>query len=223
MKIEKLLILFSKWPGEGNSKSRISKVIGEKKAESFCFACLEDLIRKIMNLRGMDFVVVPDTIKEACLFSNMYGVSSLSLEHLGISSNSISEILYELFSFFLDKYKKISLITMDIPHIDICLIEKSFDKLENHNEVFGPEENGGVYLVGLSKLSKTTFRDVRWSTESSLNDLMRNCKAPATLMGSFDLNTLDDLSNLNKSMLASCPHLTSFIKSLVVERYTYPI
>jgi uncharacterized protein len=218
MKNEKLLILFSKWPKEGNSKSRIARVMGEKNTERFCFVCLDDIIRKTRNLDGIDFIVVPNTIEESHLFADRYGIFSISLEHLGILQNSTtSEIFNSLFSYFLSKYKKVSLIPMDIPHINVELINESFKKLENHNQVFGPEKNGGVYLIGLSRLPRYTFDRIRWSTENSFKDLIRNSKSPAILELSFDINIPNDLVNLNKTMLSSCPHLTRFIKSLMPE------
>ncbi|MCK5609136.1 DUF2064 domain-containing protein [Candidatus Pacearchaeota archaeon] len=219
MKKEKLLILFSKWPKKGNSKSRMTKVMGEKATERFCLVCLDDLIRKTSNLDGIDFIVVPNTIKESRLFTDRYGIFSTSLEHLDILPNSTtSEIFNSLFNCFLDKYKKVSLIPMDVPHIDVKLINESFEKLKNHNQVFGPEENGGVYLIGLSESPRYTFDRVRWSTKNSFKDLIKNSESPAILELSFDLNEPTDLTKLNNAMLNSCPHLARFIKSLILER-----
>jgi len=164
---------------------------------------------------------VPNTIEESHLFTNKYGVFSQSLDHLGIPfEESVSEVFHKLFNHFLREYKKVSLIPMDIPHVDIKIIGNSFEKLENHNQVFGSEENGGVYLIGLRELPKTTFKNVRWSTENSFKDLIRNCESPSTLTMFFDLNTLKDFARLNQPLLASCPHLTRFIKSLIFERIT---
>jgi uncharacterized protein len=219
MKKERLLILFSKWPRNGNSKSRIAKILGGSNTEKFCFACLDDLIGKMKSLNGIDFIVVPNTAEESSLFTNRYGVFSLSLESLGIlPKNSTSEAFYKLFNYFLKKYKKISLIPMDIPHIDQEIIENSFRALENYDYVFGPEENGGVYLIGLNKLSKDTFNDIRWSTENSFNDLMKNCESSTILTMFFDLNTINDLISLNQFMLAQCPCLKRFIKSLILDK-----
>ena len=219
MKKENLLILFSKWPRKGFSKSRMAKVIGENNAKRFCFACLDDLIRKTRNIDGIDFVIVPNTIEESYLFTNRYGVPSISLEHLNILSNNvISEVFHKLFDYFLGKYKKVGLIPMDVPHINVEVIKNAFEKLESCGQVFGPEKNGGVYFMGLSKLPQPTFTDVRWSTENSFKDLIENSKSSTILEPSFDLNVFSDLINLNKVMLASCPHLTRFIKSLAQER-----
>jgi glycosyltransferase A (GT-A) superfamily protein (DUF2064 family) len=219
MKKKKLLLLFSKWPKKGYSKLRMAKGIGEENIEKFCFACLDDIIQKTRNLEETDFIVVPNTIEESSLFKNKYGVLSISLEHLGIFPDStMSEILQGLFSYFLGEYKKVNLIPMDVPHINIKTIEESFEKLDHCNQVFGPERNGGIYLIGLNKLSRYAFDRVRWSTENSFNDLIRNSRNPVTLEYSFDLNVPTDLANLDSTTLATCPHLTRFIKSLMLER-----
>jgi len=218
MKKEKLLILFTKYPNE-NSKSRIAELIGSGLTEKFCFACLNDLIFKIKKLKETEFIIVPNTEQEAVLFTKKYNCISLSLEQMGIDPNlSGSEIFYNLFSYFLKKYQKVTLIPMDIPHVDITLISDAFNELDLHEQVFGPEENGGVYLMGLKKLGKNIFENVRWSSANSFNDLISNCNFSSVLETFFDLNILDDLSKLDANFLSSCPDLTRFINMHLQER-----
>ncbi len=221
MKDNNLLILFSKWPTRGSSKSRIARTIGEKNTKEFCFACLDDLINKVKKLNNIDFVVIPNTIEESILFNQKYNVPSVSLDHIGISSESSnSEIFKKLFNHFLRDYDKVSLIPMDIPHVDPRKINESFEKMENSNHVFGPESNGGVYLMGIKGAVGNTFDNVRWSTENSYNDLVINSKASEKLDVFFDLNNVSDMAYMNKEMLLDCPALTRFIKSLIQERIT---
>jgi glycosyltransferase A (GT-A) superfamily protein (DUF2064 family) len=220
MKKRNLLILFSKWPESETSKSRVAKDIGKDCAKDFSFACLDDLIKKIKDLKKMDLIIIPNTSKEASFFEKRYDLSSLSLESLGISwNNPKSQIFQEIFNHFLKDYLNVGLIPMDIPHIDIELIKKGYGSLETFNQVFGPEENGGVYFMGLTEVSKNTFKNVRWSTKYSFYDLMENSTLSASLDKSFDLNNFEDLRRLDSSMLSSCPHLTRFIKSLILEKY----
>jgi len=219
MKKERLLILFSKLPKKGNSKSRIAKIIGEDNAEKFCFACLDDLIGKVRTLKGFDFVVIPNTTEESNNFIERYMIPSISLNQLNISSeNSKSEIFHNIFGYFLKSYEKVCLIPMDIPHIDKRIIEESFNHLDICDQVFGPEDNGGVYLIGLKEVFKSTFKDVRWSTKDSFNDLVSNSESYVGLKTFFDLNTLEDFFNLDFKMLAECPKLATFIKSLILEK-----
>ena len=219
MKKANLLILFSKWPMKGNSKSRIAYTIGEKNIEEFCFACLDDLISKVKTLNNIDFVIVPNTIGESILFNQRYNVSSVSLDQMRISfKSSKSKIFKELFNYFLKDYNKVSLIPMDIPHIDQNKIMESFEKMENCNYVFGPESNGGVYLMGIKGTAGNTFEGVRWSTKDSFNDLIANCIDPTKLSEFFDLNNISDIGYMDQKMLSNCPALTRFIKSLIQER-----
>jgi len=209
-----LLILFAKWPMNNQSKSRIASEIGREKTEKFCFACLDDVASKLKSLEGLDVVIVPNTLEESKLFFNRYNLRSISLEELNIDNlNSKSKVFHKLFSFFLQRYDFVSLIPMDIPHISLESIYDSFESLKDHKSVFGPEVNGGVYLMGLSSANKNHFEGVRWSTESSFSDLIKNFNGSAVLEESFDLNTLGDLRFFNQQMLYSCPNLRKFIKS----------
>ena len=219
MKRNNLLILFSKWPKKGLSKSRISNVIGEDHIEDFCFACLDDIIRKLKTLEGIEVIIVPNTSEESFLFIQKYKIPSISLESIGISSDySKSQIFSKVFGYFLERYKKVSLIPMDIPHINKDILEESFQRLNYSDQVFGPEINGGVYLMGLKMGQKNVFNNVRWSTENSFNDLINNCKNPEKLSLFFDLNTISDIICLNEERLSDCPALTRFIKSFVQEK-----
>ena len=219
MNNKNLLILFSKWPDKTHSKSRISKDLGAEYIEDFCFACIDDLTRKLKTLRNMDVIIVPNTEKESELFFQKYGIRSVSLEIMNVDyGGNRSFVFQELFEYFLRQYEKVSLIPMDVPHIELSQIEKSFRQLETFDQVFGPEENGGVYLMGLKNGQNKVFNDVRWSTENSFNDLIRNCKNATELDLSFDLNTFRDILRMKKEQLLGCPALTRFIKSVAQER-----
>lgn len=218
MKKDKLLILYSKYPELGKSKTRIARSIGDDNALKFCFACISDTIRKMKSFDDVDLLVVPNSKVEGFAFENRFSMSSISLEELRINPRlGSSEIFQNLFDHFLKSYNKVVLIPMDVPHIDKSVIEEAFEKLTNHSEVFGPEENGGVYLIGLKELQSSLFDDVRWSTPNSFNDLVNNSNCPFVLDLSFDLNEFLDLFKLNAELLLSCPGLTRFIKSLMLQ------
>jgi glycosyltransferase A (GT-A) superfamily protein (DUF2064 family) len=214
---KQLLILFSKWPANGCSKTRIKEKIGEEFTEKLCFACLDDLIVKIQSLNNTDVVIVSDKIEDSVSFYKRYNVRALSLEEMNIALDKTrSEKFHKIFEYFLKEYRKAILIPMDVPHISTATIEIAFEKLEHFEHVYGPESNGGVYLIGINRLSEKTFAGVRWSTEYSYSDLIRNSKCCFALNMFFDLNNIQDLVLLNQSMLSTCPNLTIFIKSLLL-------
>ena len=74
----------------------------------------------------------------------------------------------------------IVLIGSDIPGVCRSDIRHAFRSLGRSDVVFGPAEDGGFWLVGLtnSRVAPDLFKDVRWSTEHALADCIRNLVRP---------------------------------------------
>lgn len=213
----KILILFSKWPVNGCSKTRIMKAMGENDTEKFCFACLGDIISKIKTLHGVDTVVVSDRIEDSVSFASSYNIRALSLEEMNIEKNTEKGAMFhKIFDYFLKEYSKAILIPMDVPHLNMKTIHNAFSRLDSFDQVYGPESNGGVYLMGIKKLTEKTFKEVRWSTQNSCMDLLNNSLSCFLMESSFDINNIEDLRLLSLSDLQSCPHLARFIKSSIL-------
>ena len=74
----------------------------------------------------------------------------------------------------------IVLIGSDIPGVSRSDIRHAFRGLGRSDVVFGPAEDGGFWLVGLtnSRVAPDLFKDVRWSTEHALADCIGNLVRP---------------------------------------------
>ena len=83
------------------------------------------------------------------------------------------------------------LIGSDIPFIAANDIWRAFNELGKSGVVFGPAEDGGFWLVGLAnrRIAPGLFRDVRWSTESTLDDCIANLgQTPVYVAKRFDVD-----------------------------------
>ena len=63
----------------------------------------------------------------------------------------------------------------DIPDLQPQHLYQAFDALGAHDAVFGPADDGGYWLIGLSPRlrSHVTLEGVRWSTEHALADTIK--------------------------------------------------
>ena len=68
------------------------------------------------------------------------------------------------------------LVGSDIPDLAPAHIAKAFDALGHADAVFGPAEDGGYWLVGLSSraLRADPFAHVTWSSPNALSDTVNN-------------------------------------------------
>ena len=89
------------------------------------------------------------------------------------------------------------MIGSDLPDISPEIIEEGFEVLEDNEVVFGPAEDGGYYLVGMSKPEFCVFQNKKWSTEVLLHDSLTELKEKNSTAGLLktlnDIDTFDDL------------------------------
>ena len=109
---------------------------------------------------------------------------------------------------FDDGYERIVLIGSDLPDITATHINKGLNALTQNEVVFGPAEDGGYYLIGLSKIHNFVFNNKPWSQthllEETLSELKENQVTFSTLDTLNDIDTYEDLiaSKFYKSNIA---------------------
>lgn len=94
-------------------------------------------------------------------------------------------------------YSHIVLIGSDLPNISSEHINSGLKSLHTHDVVFGPAEDGGYYLIGLSKMQDFIFHDKPWSKThllaETLNELKEKNVSFSSLKTLNDIDTYDDL------------------------------
>ncbi len=93
----------------------------------------------------------------------------------------------------------------DIPGLCAADIAAAFRALGRADAVFGPAEDGGYWLVGLGpRRPARPFAGVRWSTEHTLADTLRNFRGRrvAFLRRLRDVDTAEDLAALRTEGIA---------------------
>jgi len=101
-----------------------------------------------------------------------------------------------------------------VPALTKETILKTFYNLKLGKKfIFGPEKNGGVYLMGMNQLPKEVFTKVRWGTKYSLQDLKFNAVLSNYLLleEKEDINQIEDIKNLEKEIQFHCPNLHKLI------------
>ncbi|ULC60149.1 TIGR04282 family arsenosugar biosynthesis glycosyltransferase [Flaviramulus sp. BrNp1-15] len=98
---------------------------------------------------------------------------------------------------FEDGYNRIVLIGSDLPEITKHHINEGLKALNKSEVVFGPAEDGGYYLVGLSKMHDFIFENKPWSQsnllEKTLLELNEKHIKFSTLVSLNDIDTFEDL------------------------------
>ena len=186
-----LLIVFVKNSILGKVKTRLAKTIGDVaafKVYAKLVAITENATSKIAADKHVYFsdVIIPSKWKNDKKFVQQG-------EDLGIRMQNAFQKGFDL------GYENILLIGSDLPDISPEIIESGFDSLQQNNVVFGPAEDGGYYLVGMSKMNTSIFQNKPWSQSEllaiTLSQLKENQKSIGILETLNDIDTFEDLIN----------------------------
>lgn len=187
-----LLIVFAKVPQHGQVKTRLAKTIGDD-AALWVYEQLLNRTASIVNQDEFDLAVfytpkVPDI--DSCFPLAKFREIQIG-EDLGTR-------LEHAFNWGINKfYNRIITIGTDLWSINVKLLENAFNSLLNHDVVIGPAEDGGYYLLGLTKKLPFLFRDIEWSTEIVFRqtmDLLKNYNVFQLQMKN-DIDDIEDLKN----------------------------
>ena len=215
MNTNNAVVILAKKPSKAVSKTRIAEEMTSDFAKDISIAILEDLINKIDNPFEYDLLVATDSRDDLSWFNSKFNIDGFS-----IPSNidrSLSELIVYTFSFLFDNsYKKVLLIPMDMPFLDYDDLVSAFSYLDIINYVIGPENNGGIYMIGIrrSGFTKIIFKNVMWSTSRTFNSLVSNlCEEKFIIFEHRDdLNTLSDIEKCRTEIMNSCPKLNEFLR-----------
>lgn len=98
---------------------------------------------------------------------------------------------------FAEGYQNIIVIGSDLPDISKEVIEAGFEQLNSHDVVFGPADDGGYYLLGMSQMTASIFENKPWSQSTlldvTLQELSEQQKSVALLPTCNDIDTFEDL------------------------------
>lgn len=227
-KRENVIIIFAKKPELGKVKTRIAEETSIKFAYEFLKACFLDLINKIGNSDYYDLIVGVDSFDDLLWFQKNFSLEGIVIKWKeGRNSQEIQSNKFEnIFSTLLEKdynYKKIILIPMDIPFISEEDLITAFTRLDQKKFVCGPELNGGIYLIGTkTPYKRGIFKEVKWSTSYSFDDLVNNCGKENIfcLKLKNDLNMPEDILRLRDEIYHNCPILYKFLEE---NSYYFPI
>ncbi len=184
-----LLVVFVKNIILGKVKTRLAKTIGDVGAFHIyheLVALTEEASKKVNADRHIYFsdVVIP---------SKWQSDEKFVQEGVDLGERMKRSFL----NGFEAGYENIIIIGSDLPNISKEIIEQGFDQLKDNDIVFGPADDGGYYLMGMSQMTHSIFEDKPWSQSTlfdvTLQELREQKKSVALLEHLNDIDTFEDL------------------------------
>lgn len=169
--MQNLLLIFVKNPIKGEVKTRLAADIGEQKAVEIYEQLLAITQRETLDMQADIWVMYGNELPEKDIWTSERYVRKAQV------GKDLGERMCNAFAEgFAAQYQKIVIIGSDCPEINLNLLERAFDVLNEHEIVFGPARDGGYYLLGMKELYSFLFEHKKWSTENVLRDSLADLK-----------------------------------------------
>lgn len=201
---QELVILYTKYPRPGCSKTRLAPELGVAGAAKFQRWLTGEVISTLGQLQDVRPVEIQ------VHFAG--GSSKLMEEWLGNSHRFYRQCDGDLgvrmatsISSQLGSFSKIVLLGSDCPDINISILGEAFDVLRKNDLVIGPTFDGGYYCIGVTNKIKqeklhAIFHGIDWSTDSVFTQTIENIDKlnlhVYILPQLHDIDTPDDLRHI---------------------------
>lgn len=186
---KKALIIFTRNPELGKVKTRLAKTVGNDAAYHIYQQLIKVTETATSKVKCVKHIYFSNEI------TNTFWTDDLKLVQRG------SDLGERMLNAFKDTFSKgfdhVVLIGSDLPEISTEIINKAFTELNKNEIVFGPSEDGGYYLIGMSKLHPCVFTNKPWSTTHLLSETIAELKhkiVDVSLLQTLnDIDTFEDL------------------------------
>ena len=212
------LIIFSKVPLPGRTKSRLQEELTAEEAALFHRACLLDLNNLALGSGLKTFLYFSGGSKEEFKakypglipygFEMLREIGLNDFEFIEQSGADLGERMYNAASQVLGCYKPVIIIGSDIPDIKEYTLRTAVEMLNSRDLVIGPAVDGGYYLIGLNKPHKEIFTGISWGSGDVLQQTMDTVRE--SRLSCFLLPSKSDIDDWND--LKSYVRVPDFIK-----------
>jgi uncharacterized protein len=199
-----LLMVFIKNPVKGTVKTRLANTIGDDKALAVYQVLLE---------------ITLDTLKccdaRKAVFYSGYRADDTWLKNGFLQfiqdGSSLGEKMENAFdAAFATGYRKVIIVGSDCPDLSSGLVDEAFAKLDTHDVVIGPAEDGGYYLLGMKQLHIDLFRNKTWSTARVLPQTQHDLE-----LHGLSYHMLPELTDIDEEKdLKRFPHILERINGI---------
>ncbi len=173
-----LLLIFTRNPELGKCKTRLAAKVGDHAALDIYTFLLDHTHAITKEVNAIKEVLYSEEIWEDDIWESAHYHKKLQRgKDLGKRMSKAFNDGFEA------GYSNIIIIGSDMYDLSTADLNLAFKELEKKPFVIGPAEDGGYYLLGMSKMNTKLFKNKAWGTETVLND------------------TLNDLSNEDVKLL----------------------
>ena len=200
------LVIFTRYPEPGKTKTRLIPALGAEGAAQLQRKMTEYTLKqaqKLLKMRSLSleihFAGGNESLMQSWLGSEWVYVPQ--------ATGDLGERIQTAFKQgFLQGMEGIIIIGIDCPDLNCDRLSEAFETLQNNDLVLGEADDGGYYLVGLSRYLPQLFQDINWGTSQVLPQTLKIAEslgcAIAQLPILSDIDYPEDLKIWEKAIMS---------------------
>ncbi|MCJ8283759.1 MAG: TIGR04282 family arsenosugar biosynthesis glycosyltransferase [Rivularia sp. ALOHA_DT_140] len=165
---KKHLIIFTRYPQPGKTKTRLIPALGVEGAANLQRQMTEFTLTKVKKFQleaGISFEI-RFAGGDLQLMQNWLGTElNYQLQGEGDLGQRMNNSFLSAFN---QGAQEVVIIGIDCPGIDAQVLARAFEKIQNSDLLLGPAVDGGYYLIGLKRAIGKLFINIDWGTAKVL-------------------------------------------------------
>ncbi|MEM7358104.1 MAG: TIGR04282 family arsenosugar biosynthesis glycosyltransferase [Pseudomonadota bacterium] len=202
------LFLFAKSPEPGKVKTRLMPQCSARQAADLAKILLEEACRAATKYWPGEVVLAVWPDQQHPFIRTL--AERFSLRMVTQVGGDLGEKMHQVCE---QAGYPVAVMGCDAPHVTPATLMGAFQHLEHGRPVLGPAEDGGYYLLGLTRGSKEIFTGIEWGGPKVLGHTLKKAKESnieLTLLPSLnDVDTWQDVLDLASSKPAIRDYLAA--------------
>jgi hypothetical protein len=217
MPTPRALLLIAKRPAPGQTKTRLTPPLSGEQAAALYECFLRDTLELARAVPGVVRLInyLPHDADD--YFRRLapdFGLIPQIGEGLG---ERLDNVLAHCLN---DGFRQAVIMDSDSPTLPAAYLAQAFDELERADVVLGPCDDGGYYLIGLTRPQPRLLREVQMSTPNVLNDtlaLADELKLRTALLPMwYDVDTAAELERLRLELRTAVNGVTHHTRKFLI-------
>ncbi len=195
MKLDCLLIQFAKFPRLGGVKTRLKPLL----QDDGCFQLhleLMSCVNENLKASGIFQILSIDQLGQHDTINQLAGHTPILLQQ----GDDLGERMQHALAWGLQRAKKVIIVGSDCPVLNAEHLQIVRNKLDEHDHVFIPAEDGGYVLIASTECFSPIFHGIPWGCDQVLKQtrdkLLKGGKNVGYLPPLWDVDRPEDYKRL---------------------------
>jgi rSAM/selenodomain-associated transferase 1 len=203
--MKQVLVVMAKQPAAGKTKTRLQPALSNREPALLYEAFLQDMLEIIRAVPAVARFInfwPPEAVAYFEQLAPDFNLTVQEGESLGARLDNVSTNL------LINGFDQVVITNSDSPTLPVEYLTQAFTALNSAEVVLGPCDDGGYYLIGLTRPQPRLLREVTMSTPTVLDDTLALAEAEGLTVNLtpawYDVDTIQELNRL-RTELAQAP------------------